>query len=56
MTQFLDSPSAGAHTYKIQVQTNYNSIAIYTGRSENGTSTGFMTCPSGFITLEEIAA
>ena len=56
MTQFLDSPSAGTHTYKIQIQTNYNSTAIYTGRSENGTSTGFMTCPSGFITLEEIAA
>ena len=55
-TQFLDSPSAGTHTYKIQIQTNYNSTAIYTGRSENGTSTGFMTCPSGFITLEEIAA
>ena len=56
MTQILDSPSAGTHTYKIQIQTNYNSTAIYTGRSENGTSTGFMTCPSGFITLEEIAA
>ena len=56
ITQLLDSPSAGTHTYKIQIQTNYNSTAIYTGRSENGTSTGFMTCPSGFITLEEIAA
>ena len=56
MTEFLDSPSAGTHTYKIQIQTNYNSIAIYCGRSENGTSTGFMTSPSGFITLQEIAA
>ena len=56
MTQLLDSPGAGTHTYKIQIQTNYNSIQIYTGRSENGTSQGFMTCPSGFITLEEIAA
>ena len=56
MTQILDSPSAGTHTYKIQIQTNYNSTEIFTGRSQNGTSTGFMTCPSGFITLEEIAA
>ena len=55
-TQILDSPSAGTHTYKIQIQTNYNSITIYTGRSENGTGTGFQTCPSGFITLEEVAA
>ena len=56
MTEFLDSPSAGTHTYKIQIQTNYNSVTIYTGRSENGTGTGFMTSPSGFITLQEIAA
>ena len=55
-TQFLDSPSAGTHTYKIQIQTNYNSTAIYCGRSENGTSTGMNTCPAGIITLEEIAA
>ena len=55
MTQLLDSPGAGTHTYKIQIQTNYNSITIYTGRSENGTGTGFMTSPSGFITLEEVA-
>ena len=56
MTQLLDSPSAGTHTYKIQIQTNYNSTAIYCGRSENGTSTGMNTCPAGIITLEEIAA
>ena len=56
MTQLLDSPSAGTHTYKIQIQTNYNSTAIYCGRSENGTSTGMNTCPAGIITLEEIPA
>ena len=56
MTQILDSPSAGTHTYKIQIQTNYNSTAIYCGRSENGTSTGMNSCPAGIITLEEIAA
>ena len=56
MTHLLDSPSAGTHTYKIQIQTNYNSTAIYCGRSENGTSTGMNTCPAGIITLEEIAA
>lgn len=56
-TQILDSPSAGTHTYKIQIQTNYNSITIYTGVSENSqTNQGMQTCPSGFITLEEVAA
>ena len=52
MTQLLDSPGAGTHTYKIQIQTNYNSVAIYCGRSENGTSTGMNTCPAGIITLD----
>ena len=57
MTQLLDSPGAGTHTYKIQIQTNYNSVTIYTGVSQNSqTNQGMQTCPSGFITLEEVAA
>ena len=57
MTQLLDSPGAGTHTYKIQIQTGYNSTTIYTGVSENSqTNQGMQTCPSGFITLEEVVA
>lgn len=55
-TQILDSPSAGTHTYKIQLLTNYNSTVIYAGRSQHNTITGFQACPAGFITLEEVAA
>ena len=55
-TQILDAPSAGTHTYKIQIQTNYDSITIYCGRSQNSTNTGMNTCPAGIITLEEVAA
>ena len=54
-TQILDSPSAGTHTYKIQLLTNYNSTVIYAGRSQHNTITGFQACPAGFITLEEVA-
>ena len=53
---FEDSPSAGTHTYGIQIATR-NTYAIYTGRPYDGTNaSNLVVTPSGTITLYEVEA
>ena len=53
---FLDSPSAGSHTYKAMLQSGYNSYNVYVNRPYTFRNYNNYGCVVSHLTLMEVAA
>ena len=53
---FLDTPSAGSHTYKLMLQSGYNSYNVYVNRLYNMRNYNNYGCAVSHVTLMEVAA
>ena len=53
---FLDSPSAGSHTYKAMLQSGYNNYNVYVNRLYNMRNYDNYGCAVSHLTLMEVAA
>ena len=53
---FLDSPSAGSHTYKAMLQSGYSSYSVYVNRLYNMRNYNNYGCAVSHLTLMEVAA
>ena len=53
---FLDTPTAGTHTYKIQYRAGYAGYSVYIGRSQAGATSPHAGAVPSSLTLMEVAA
>ncbi len=53
---YLDSPSAGSHTYKVMLQSGYNNYNVYVNRLYNMRNYNNYGCAVSHLTLWEVTA
>ena len=53
---YLDSPSAGSHTYKVMLQSGYNNYNVYVNRLYNMRNYDNYGCAVSHVTLMEVTA
>ena len=53
---YLDSPSAGSHTYKVMLQSGYNNYNVYVNRLYNMRNYNNYGCAVSHVTLMEVTA